>query len=224
MSWIGGGLAAVLAAAVSAPAYAGFVDLDGGWRATWDDSLDGLVDVNSLGVVDGALFIQKSAEFTQPSVGGIFPSIPIVFSQTEYGAASKIVIDDEIIFNNTGEDWTDFHIDLLDGGDVVFDPVATMNSGGGGPIGWTIDPFTGASFTPDLMRLDIYDGVVEAGDFWFPGNGATNGQLWIDVNVAQQGEEFTTFVLKETPTGPLPAPGALALLGVAAFARRRRRS
>lgn len=208
-----------IALAVAGQAYAGFVDLDGGWRAIWDDSLDGLVDINSLGYDPGedALFIQKSAEFTQPSVNGIFPSIPIVFQATGMNPASHIVIDDEIIFNNTGEDWHDFHIDLLDGGEVAFDPIKTAASGGGGPIGWTIDPFQDAAFTPNNMRLDIFNGTISDGSFWFPGDGATNGQLWIDVTNARQGSIFT---LKETPT---PAPGALALLAMAGLAGRRRR-
>lgn len=207
------------ALALSGPALGGFVDLDGGWRAIWDDSLDGLVDINSLGydATQDALFIQKSAEFTQGSENGIFPSIPIVFQATGMNPASHIVIDDEIIFNNTGEDWHDFHIDLLDGGEVAFDPIKTSQSGGSGPIGWTIDPFQDAAFTADNMRLDIWNGTVSNGSFWFPGDGATNGQLWIDINDARQGSVFT---LKETPT---PAPGAIALLALAGLAGRRRR-
>ncbi len=208
-----------LTLALTGPALGGFVDLDGGWRAIWDDSLDGLVDINSLGYdpINDALFIQKSAEFTQGPVNGVFPSIPIVFQAIGMNPASHIVIDDEIIFNNTGFDWHDFHLDLLDGGEVAFNRVRTANSGGSGPIGWTIDPFTDAAFTADNQRLDIFGGTVAAGTFWFPGDGATNGQLWIDINNARQGSIFT---LKETPT---PAPGAIALLAVAGLAGRRRR-
>jgi MYXO-CTERM domain-containing protein len=70
------------------------------------------------------------------------------------------------------------------------------------------------------MRLDIAGGVIPDGGTWFPGDGATDGQLWIHIgNVTPS----TLFVLKETPT---PAPGALALLGISVLAggRRRRRS
>jgi MYXO-CTERM domain-containing protein len=208
-----------VALAFAAPASAGFIDLSGGWRATWDDSLDGLVDIVDNGVTDGAQFIQKSAEFRQGSEGGIFPSIPIVFQQIREDASEWIVIDDEIIFNNTGEDWTGFQFDLVDDGNAVFDPVRTAASGGGGPIGFSIAPFTTAEFSDDLQRLDIGGGTLSDGDFWFPGDGGDDGQLWIDVVVGAMGE-FTVFTLKETP---VPGPAALALLALGGVATRRRR-
>ncbi len=204
---------AAIALALSTPALGGFVDLDGGWRASWDDAFDGLVDINSLGYdpTDDALYIQKSAEF-RPG----FMSIAIIFEAIGVGPASHIVIDDEIIFNNSGGDWSAFEI-ALGGGQALFDPVRTASSGGSGPIGWTIDPFTDAAFSPDNTRLDISGGTLSNGSFWFPGDGATNGQLWIDIANAQQG---STFTLLETPT---PAPGAIALLALAGLAGRRRR-
>ena len=221
-------LGSVLACAlVAVSAQAGMVDLGSGWQATWDNSLDGLVDINVGATVDIgggelAIFIQKSAEFTQGPVGGVFPTIPIQFQQTAFPAAAHIVIDDEIITNSTGVDWTDFHMDLLDGGDVAFDPVRTAASGGGPPIGFFISPFTNATFSGDLMRLDIDGGVVPDGGVWFPGDGATTGQLWIDMTVATEAP-FTTFVLKETPT-PEPASMMLVLLGAGAMALQRRRA
>lgn len=213
-----------LAALVATSADAGVVVLGGsGWQAEWDVSLDGLVDINFVQQNGDVIFIQKAAEFTQGPVNGIFPSIPIVFRQIAASTVTNIVIDDEIIFNNTGSSWTDFHIDLVDGGDAVFNPAMTAASGGvpGPPlgVGWTIAPFTMAAFTPDNMRLDIWGGVLQHGEFWFPGDGATNGQLWIDVISGGPGD-FTVFTLKETPT---PAPGALALLGLGALLGRGRR-
>lgn len=220
-------LGSVLVCALFAvSAQAGVVDLGAGWQAIWDNSLDGLVDINVVTIIDidgeDAIVIQKSAEFTQGPVFGVFPSIPIVFQQTAFPAAAHIVIDDEIITNSTGEDWTDFHFDLLDAGDVVFDPVRTAASGGGPPIGFFISPFTNASFSGDLMSLDIDGGVLPAGGVWFPGDGALNGQLWIDMTVATTAP-FTTFVLKETPT-PEPASIMLVMLGAGAMALRRRRA
>ncbi len=214
-------------AIVAVSAQAAVVDLGAGWQATWDDSLDGLVDINVVTTIDLgggelAIIIQKSAEFTQGPVNGVFPTIPIQFQQTAFPAAAHIVIDDEIITNNTGFDWTDFHLDLLDGGDVVFDPVRTAASGGALPIGWTIDPFTNAVFSGDLMRLDIDGGVVPDGGVWFPGDGATDGQLWIDMTVATEAP-FTVFTLKETPT-PEPASLMLLMLGAGAMALRRRKA
>jgi len=210
----------VAAALLCNGAEAGFVILgNSGWRADWDSSLDPFVSINWVAdsTALDAVFIQKAAEFTQGPVNGIFPSIPIVFSQISPNAVHNIVIDDEIIVNHTGADWTDFHMDLLDHGEVVFDPVATAASGGGGPIGFSIAPFTTAAFTPDNSRLDIAGGVVPNGGLWFPGGGANDGQLWIHVNNLSG---TTLFTLKETPT---PAPGALALLALAGMMGKTRR-
>ena len=218
-----------LATLVAVPAHAGTVDIGGGWSASWPASLDGLVaitdhNVNSVVVVPntggqtGVIF-QKTAEFTQGPVLGVFPTIPITFTQTAVNAAEWLIIDDEIITNSTGVDWTDFHMLLVDGGNAVFDPART--TGGDGPIGWTIDPFQQAQFTtPEL--LDIWDGVVPNGTQWNPGDGATDGLLFIDVTLGGEGN-FTTFTLKETPT-PEPASLALMLIGGAMVLRRRHTS
>jgi MYXO-CTERM domain-containing protein len=212
-----GGLASAIALTLTGAASAGVVNIGGGWQASWDPSLDPYVSINPVGVSGNAVFIQKSAEFIQGPVNGIFPSIPIVFRAIGTNPVSNIVIDDEIITNSTGAVWTDFHMDLLDHGEVVFDPAATAASGGGGPIGFSIAPFTQAAFNGSLNRLDIWGGVVNNGDQWFPGDGATDGQLWMHVNNAAFG---SLFVLKETPT---PTPGALALIGVASLLGSRRR-
>lgn len=203
-----------------ATALAGTVNIGGGWQASWDNSLDGLVQVVSQGVVGDTVFIQKAAEFTQgPDQFGLFPSIPITFTQIAPGAVPNIGILDEIITNSTGVDWTDFHMVLVDGGDAAFDPIATLNSGGDPPIGWTIAPFTQAAFSDGNMRLDISGGVVPNGTQWFPGDGASDGTLFI-ATVPHAAEPFTVFTLKETPT---PEPGTLVALGLAALAVRRRR-
>lgn len=201
---------------------AGIVILgNSGWQAQWDSSLDPYVDIHLNGVsfTQDAVFIEKSAEFIQPPANGIFPSIAIVFSQINPVAVHNIVIDDEIVTNHTGVAWTDFHFDLLDHGDVQFDPARTLTSGGPPPIGFNIAPFTTAAFSPDLTRLDIAGGTLPNGGVWFPGGGASDGQLWIHVNNLTGS---TLWTLKETPT---PAPGAIALLGLAALVgtgRRRR--
>ena len=217
MGKLAGLIAAVSLAATSVNA--GMVDLGGGWQAIWDASLDNHVNIEPLEVIGDTIYIQKSAEFIQGPVGGVFPAIPIMFMQTAYPAATAIVIEDEIITNSTGVDWDDFHIDLLDGPDVAFDPEATLASGGAGPIGWTIDPFTEAAFSGDLQRLDIWGGVVPAGQPWFPGDGVSNGQLWISV-VPKVNQPYTIFTLTETPT---PEPATLALLGLGFIAVMRRR-
>jgi MYXO-CTERM domain-containing protein len=202
--------------AVAAPAQAGFVDLNGGWRASWDDALDGFVDIYSHGVVGDAVFIEKSAEFRDGPAGGVFAPIDIVFTPISPNAVGSIVIDDEIIHNSTGADWLDFHMELI-GDAAVFDDVSTEGSGGPGPIGFSVDPFTVAAFSGDLRRLDISGGVVPDGTSWFPG--VAGGQLWIDVAPGI----VTTFTLRETPS--VPGPGSLALLALGGLLtiRRRRR-
>lgn len=214
-------IAGILIMMAATTAVAGVKDLGGGWQAEWAPSLDPFVDVTSYGVVGDAIIIQKSAQFTQGPVNGIFPAIPILFRQIDASAVSNIVIDDEIIYNSTGVDWTDFHMQLLDGPDAAFDPVATANSGGAGPIGFTIEPFTQAAFSPDNKALDIWGGVVPDQSAWFPGDGATDGQLWINV-VPGDGvdDPFTVFTLKETPT---PEPASLMLLAIGGLALLRRR-
>lgn len=193
-----------------------------GWEAIWDSSLDPFVSINTVAVIGNAVFIQKSAEFTQgPDVNGLFPTIPIVFRQTSAGAVSNIVIEDEIITNSTGSPWFDFHMDLLNGNDAFFDPAATAASGGPGPIGFSIAPFTTAAFSNNNQRLDIAGGTVPAGGVWFPGSGALNGQLWINATVAAQAP-FTVFTLKETPTIPEPAGLAMLAVGGLVLVRRRR--
>ena len=98
----------------------------------------------------------------------ICPAIPVTFRQTEAAAAEYIVIDDEIITNSTGYDWSDFHIDLLNGPDAVFDPVKTWDSGGGLPIGFYITPFTEAAFD-DPSSFSPPDPSTESGPgVWRP--------------------------------------------------------
>src|SRR5262249_22699186 len=93
--------------AMTLPTHAGVVALNfgaqvSGWQASWDASLDGLVDIHVNLVNADTIFIEKSAQFTQGPVNGIFPTIPIVFQQVGASNITHIVIDDEIITNQTG--------------------------------------------------------------------------------------------------------------------------
>lgn len=206
------GIPALLLAAVGT-AQGGVVNIGGGWQAEWDPSFDGLVQIVSDGVVGDAVFIEKAIEYT-----GAFNAVPITFTQIDPNAVSNIVINDEIITNNSGVDWSGFRMQLIDGGDVAFDVAATAGSGGAGPIGFSIAPFTTASFTPDNMQLNIGGGTVADGTTWFPGSGASDGQLWMHVNLTPG--QNKVFTLKETY---IPTPGAVALFGVAGLAASRRR-
>jgi len=218
-------LSAVAAAWFVAPASAATVNFGGNWQASWDASLDGLVNLTNISITGNTISLVKNANFTQgPSGSGLFPTIPITFTQTGASTVDHIVILDEVINNNTGVSWNGFRMDILSGiGVASFDVAATAASGGPLPIGFAIAPFTTASFSSANQRLDIGGGTVANGGVWLPGSGANGGALSMSVLSTSVGP-FSSFSLKETP---VPTPGALALLTLAAFtvghrSRRRR--
>jgi MYXO-CTERM domain-containing protein len=217
--WHGAILAASAAWWVVPHVAGGVVDIGGNWRAEWDESLDGLVDIATVAIFGDTIFIQKSAEFTQPPVNGAFPSIDITFRQVGHSDINHIAIDAEVLTNSTDVEWTDFHFILLDQGDAVFNPELTAASGGGGPIGFSIDPFTQAAFSEGNRRLDVWGGTVAPDALWTPGTSDSNGQLFIDVFSDNKNYD-TVFTLKETPT---PGAGTLAAMLIGGIAARRRR-
>jgi len=181
-----------------------------GWQATWDSSLDPYVSIVVDHETSDAVFIQKSAEFIQPPGGGGFPAIPIFFQQIAWPAVTQIVINDEIITNSTGADWTDFHWSVLDGPDAWF-----LN---GPSFFFTTSPLDNQYFSPDARSFWVDGGVILAGSVWFPGNGALDGELPINV-VPHQSLPYTAFTLKETPT---PEPASLLLAALCLCGLRRR--
>jgi len=212
--------AALIVLASASVATAGMVTLGtSGWQAVWDSSLDPYVSISYDSETTNAVYIEKSAEFIQgPGVGG-FPSIPITFQQVGPSTITQIVILDEILTNSTGVDWTDFHWSLLDGTDAWFEH----------PTGWqfTTSPLDNQYFSTDDRSFwaDGFglgpggtDEVVPDGSVWYPGDGATDGELIIGVVSGE--ENYTTFTLKETPT-PEPISLILLTLGWAMMARRR---
>ncbi len=219
------GLALVCALCLSPAAQAGSIVLgDSGWEAIWDVSLDPFVDIAVDAVTDNAVFIEKSAEFTQGPGPGGFPAIPIVFRQIAVPAVEMIVINDEIITNSTGADWTGFNMTLLDGGNATFNQALTDASGGG--AGFSTSPFDNQLFgnSDTLFSVNGFglgpngsDATVADGGIWFPG---LVGELYIDV-VPQTTAPFTLFTLKETPT-PEPTTGVLLMAAAALCTRRRR--
>ena len=212
--------AALAAVVFVSQAAAAPVPLGSAWEAIWDSSLDPFVDITVNEETDDTLYIQKSAEFTQgPGLGGLFPSIPIVFRQVAPSNVTRIVICDEIITNSTGHEWTGFDFDLLDGGDALFYS--------GPDFFFSTSPLDNQAFGPDgqSFRVDGYglgpggtDAVVAAGSVWFPGDGAWDGDLIIEV-VSNDQAPFTVFTLKETPT---PEPATLAFLAAGGLALMRR--
>lgn len=191
-----------------------------GWQASWDSSLDGLVDIVLDGITSDSVIIQKAVEFTQPpGVGGLFPPVAVVFQQISANAVPNIIITDEILTNSTGTAWTDFHMQLVDSGDAVFNPAATTGSG------FSTAPFGHLTFGSGNTTLDV-DGfglgpggsnaTVPHGGIYSPG--AAAGELYIVTN-PHSSAPFTTFSLKESPT-PEPATGLVLLLGATLLRRR----
>jgi hypothetical protein len=181
-----------------ASANADIVTLGGsGWQASWDDSLDPFLEIHFVDQVGDSVIIQQGAEFTQgPDEFGLFPSIPVTFQQVAPSTVNQIVIADEILTNSTGVTWTEFHWDLL--GDAVFYS---------GP-GFIVPP--NWHFCPDGTCIWVDGIVVPDGTSWFPGDGATNGNLIIEV----ESTGSTVFTLDQYP---VPEPGTLALLALGAI-------
>jgi hypothetical protein len=206
----------VTAGVFAQSARAGGIVLGGGWRADWDPSLDGNVSLVVDSVDAGAVHIQKFAQFTSPpGPGGIFAPIVITFSQIAAGAVPSIVIEDEAVTNQTGVPWQDFHFDVVDSGDAVFDPIASA--------GFTVAPFSTKIFSNGNMTLDVFGGVVPDGATWFPGTAPNgDGALVINLNPHAQAP-FMVFSFKERPTVPEPASATILVAGAGLLLRRRAR-
>ncbi len=201
----------------TAPALAGTVTLGtSGWKATWAASLDPYVNILVDSESPDAVFIEKHAEFIQdPGFGNIFPPIPITFMQTQVNAVPRIVIVEETITNSTGTRWTDFHMQLMEGDDAVFNVADTDASAGG--MGFDTSPFSIQNFGADGTTLDLRGGVVPIGGVWNPGGGPNGGDLIIDVAVGSgtTADPLTVFTLKERPS--IPEPTAVVMAGIAAL-------
>ncbi|MDK1030955.1 MAG: PEP-CTERM sorting domain-containing protein [Planctomycetia bacterium] len=207
---------------VTVPLVDGNTQEDSGWSATYDDSyIDIFVDrVNGQ---DDFVLIQISKEFTigPNPVTGQFPPLIMDMVQRlpDAQTVSTIRINDEIIRNRTGTDWTDFHWQLFDGGDVWFDVAASTTFG--------IQPLphfqtqVWHTLPGDATKADgltVLDGLVADGSSYFPG--IEDGDLVMVVNLS--GERPVSFTFKQFPT-PEPTTIALMAIGSAVLALRRRR-
>lgn len=198
-------VSAGIAACVCSTASAQLVkDLGFGWEVLIVDPDRSDVAVDPDSSLD-MLILQKTAEFDSLN------PILLQFRQTmpDNLTAPVIAFNDELIYNNTGYDWVDFEFDLLDGSQVSYDQAASAD--------FSIDPFTSREYRYNDSQLHVYNGVVPDGDIWTPG--LDSGKLVIDVNLASDNPVVWTF--KEIPS--IPAPGALALLGLGALLGNKRR-
>jgi MYXO-CTERM domain-containing protein len=211
-------IAALVAGSAVSMANADVVrDLGGGWQVVIADEIADQIDIVSDGFVTingvRTLVIEKFAEFRHiDPLTGLFQGLAVQFRQvgTDANTATRIIITDEGLYNNTGAAWFDFHMQLIDSQQEAFNPAATFASG------FTYGPFTSLTFSQNNTQADFAGGVVPNGQIWYPGLGA--GGLVIDVSLAS--EAPVVFTLKETPS---PTPGAAALLGLGMLAGSRRR-
>lgn len=207
------GLLTAAALIVSSSANAALVlNLGGGWQATIADEVNVDLIVDFVSIQDNILVIEKFANFisVDPFTGMPMP-VSISFNQIAPDAqtVSRIVITDEIIANNTGLDWVAFRNEILGS-------VATFNQAESATF--SINPFTNRTYSASSDAVTFDGGVVTSGSIWTPG--LISGGLVIDIDLS--GDDPAKFVLKELPM--VPGPAALALLGIAGLASRRRRA
>ncbi|MEE9130577.1 MAG: PEP-CTERM sorting domain-containing protein [Phycisphaerales bacterium] len=192
----------------SAPATAEFIitpndEMGGvGSLLSWSYTVDGMsisLDENWGEIDPVALFIVDSAST-------LFGSR--LFGDP--GLGGTLIGIEKDILNTTDFDWTSFHIDLI--------PID-----GGGPI--TVDPDSVGS--DRFSNVDVMNNDDGSASMWFF---TDKGQGDTPVLIGEQVVMFfdmtifgaISFTMIQTP---VPAPGALALLGLAgAVSRRRRRN
>jgi hypothetical protein len=175
--------------------YRVYVDVDTGDQvdAIWGDG-------------DNPLIIESSTSFYQNQFGGYGTPSESLFSffpSLEYDSFVTIGL-----LNDTGDAMMDIGIDWTDFED------------NGGAI-WTDN---GTWFaTPDDPQVFEQDGRVLIGQFTTDGVGAfDDGDTFGYVNILGKNADLTSWEYREVPL-PIPAPGAIALLGLAGFLGVRRR-
>lgn len=179
-------------------------DLGFGWEVVIFDPIYSDVAADPPSSLD-KLIVEKTAEFRN------LDPIHLLFRQNKPDAetAPVIAFTDEIILNNSGFDWVDFEFILLDSGQVEFDVAASAD--------FSIAPFTTREYSDGNTFLRVAGGTVADGGIWTPG--ITKGELVINIDLSDSNP--VNFVFKEVPS--IPAPGSLALAGLAGLVAARRR-
>jgi hypothetical protein len=188
---------------------------DSGWAMVTSSSMQGVKSPVVYGVDDDAVTIEldKTFSFTD---GEYFRPIQVEFMKTSADATSKIIINDEYIVNNTGREWTDFHMYLMVD---MLNPVAGFNSAvlpdgdqlenvyysdnygyGGMPIQLSFEDTDGSGVPFDPPGDDVF----------MPGYVIGQIEIIVDPSMAVG----SRFGLKEIPTNTVPEPLTLALLSL----------
>lgn len=234
VSWFKFTASAVVAGALcigatASSAQAGSMVLgNSGWKASWspafDDAAHTYVTLSVLAETCNAVVLEKVAVFTDgPDQYGMIAPIEINFEQIRGDAVQHIVFTSENVSNYTGVDWSGFKFIIEDG--TTGTPADThynLDETFGSSNPFDTSPFSVTSIgSPYGMPqiITVGDGTLPNGSIWYPGIGATAGELVI--NAAPSCDGAKRFVFKEQPIPsaiPLPAAawtGLTGLLGLA---------
>ena len=206
-----GAMLALIAGSASAGT---IVTLGQGWEAEIFEPVPGTVSLFVDPSPAGTLVIQKFAQFIQndPFTGA--PSAVLIqFRQisSDANTATRIVINDELITNSTGQTCTSFQMGLLDHGNAVWNQALSA--------GFSIAPeFTTKTYSPDSQTVTFAGGSLASGQSWAPG--LVNGGMVIDINLGDS--DPMVFTLKELPGIPAPGTALVGMIAVLSAGRRRR--
>ena len=211
-------------------ASAGLTPIDStGWSVEGLGTFDGSISMTYRGTFNNAIWIELDKEFNSEVFDGGVLGQPagIKFVLTDPQAVNyspNIVIAEEVIDNNTGTDWFDFHMaiswDFFNSDPYVgFDPeyIFTANLPPDNPF-QTVEfaDYFGMNEMP--VSLNFYDGQVPNGTSFYPGVGGNEENHIRIVTDMDQGQFF---ILKEWPT--VPEPTTLLLLSGGFMALRFRK-
>ncbi|MFP4355238.1 MAG: PEP-CTERM sorting domain-containing protein [Phycisphaerae bacterium] len=206
----------LLAGTASAATLDNYVLEANGWQITlpqWAANVGGADAVIDKSTDSDVLILELFKLYKGTGPNGAMQDVQIVFEKIDANAASVIQIENETIINQTGLDWVDFHMDIVDFGAGL----ATFENDG-------LDHAPFDTMVVSDQSIDFYDGVVAAGDIWFLGDGNdpdAGGRILININPDSTTGDM--FILKEVPSIPEPATMSLLGFGVLAMIRRRRR-
>ncbi len=197
--------------------------------------------VSAMGAQASELSLTPFQALTSPSTnsGGFVADFPVVVGDTytlskTFAEIEELTLDtsfsgnstptlitfQEIIFNNTGTDWTDFHIQLFPDTETTISGLSVVSAAGDafttavngfafgnlllGTAGFTeiAFPFASSSVSTNGLELNLFNGLVADGDVFT----LTYSFLISGVDNTQ------TFSISQAPT--IPEPAGLALLGL----------
>lgn len=196
-----------------------------GWTASYADAFvtagwDVALTFRGLSANGSQFFFEKDATFKAPAGNGT-DGLEILFQKVDPNA-KELVINDEILTNQTGVDWQAFQW-ILASDRSSGAPSFTFAATNGPASGFAISPFTSMSFADQNSVLNFTGGVVGNGQTWFAGANSSTGIAIVS------GNSVSSFALKEVPI-PIPLPAAawtgmstLVGLGLLAAAKNARK-